>query len=283
MNTLKTITALISLGFAASSFAQITVSPWQIHEGNEGIVSHVNPVHGDRSAYAKAQIPAQNDSGWAEAPKNSAGDVFINRKSSLKCLQQLDFTYFQTTVEIPANTQIHAFNVSYDKADDGARIYIFNSANPNGTFDENADLLLGKNTVGNVDLKDKIAPGTNRIVIAQFDDCAVGNNLSGIRIKVDGKEIPAISVVPATLFEHINYAGKSQALVEGMNKGPLAVGNDVASSVKVSQCWVVTLYEHAQGRGRELVLTADDPDLRDDKFNDIVSNVLVERDPNCGG
>ena len=283
MNTLKSLTALISLCFAATSFAEISVSAWQIHEGNEGIVNHANPVNGDRSAYAKAQIPAQNDPGWSEAPKNSAGDVFINRRSSLKCRQQLDFTYFQTTVNVPANTTIHTFNVSYDKADDGARIYIFNSANPNGTFDERADLLFGKNTVGSVDLKSKIVTGDNRIVIAQFDDCAVGNNLSGIRIKVDGQEIPVEPVVPATLFEHVNYIGKSQALVEGMNKGPLAVGNDVASSVKVSQCWVVTLYEHARGTGRELVLRADDPDLRDDNFNDIVSNVLVERDPNCGG
>ena len=84
---------------------------------------------------------------------------------------------------------------------------------------------------------------------------------------------------PATIFEQTNFAGKSQALVEGMNVGPLALGNDSASSVKVSQCWTVTLYEHARGTGRELVLKADDADLTNDNFNDIVSNVLVERDP----
>ncbi len=87
---------------------------------------------------------------------------------------------------------------------------------------------------------------------------------------------------PATIFEHINFTGKSQALVEGMNAGPLALGNDAASSVKVNKCWTVTLYEHARGTGRELVLNADDADLTNDNFNDIVSNVLVERDPNCG-
>jgi hypothetical protein len=87
---------------------------------------------------------------------------------------------------------------------------------------------------------------------------------------------------PATIFEHTNFAGKSQALVEGMNVGPLALGNDSASSVKVSPCWTVTLYEHARGTGRELVLRADDADLINDNFNDIVSNVLVERDLSCG-
>ena len=289
------LTALIALSIASSAAAEVTVAPWQIHEGNEGIISHSNPVNGDRSAYSKAQIPAENDAGWAAAPTNSAGDVFIKRKSTLRCRQQLDFTYFQTSVDVPRNTKINSFNVGYDSADDGARIYIFNSEHPNGTYDERADLVIsqGRNTVGNVDLKDKIAVGANRIVIAQFDDCADGNNLSGIRIRVDGHEIqpepeatpvqPAKeSGAPATIFEHVDFRGKSQALVEGMNAGPLALGNDVASSVKVSPCWKVTLYEHGPGRGRTLELSADDSDLRNSNFNDIVSNVLVERDPNCG-
>ena len=87
---------------------------------------------------------------------------------------------------------------------------------------------------------------------------------------------------PATIFEHTNFGGKSQALVEGMNVGPLALGNDVASSVKVSKCFKVTLYGAGPGQnGPELVLTADDANLIDDNFNDILSNVLVERDPNC--
>ncbi len=295
MNSLKYLTALIALSFASSAAAQVTVAPWQIHEGNEGVVSHSNPVNGDRSAYRKAQIPAENDAGWAVAPTNSAGDVFIKRRSTLRCREQLDFTYFQTSVLIPANTKINSFNVAYDSADDGARIYIFNAANPAGTYDERADLVIsqGRNSVGNVDLKDKIAVGANRIVIAQFDDCADGNNLSGIRVRVDGQEVqpePAATAAepaqdrgsPATLFEHVNFQGKSQDLVDGLNAGPLALGNDVASSVRVSPCWKVTLFEHGPGRGRTLELSADDSDLRNAGFNDIVSNVLVERDPNCG-
>jgi hypothetical protein len=87
---------------------------------------------------------------------------------------------------------------------------------------------------------------------------------------------------PATIFEHINFGGKSQALVEGLNVGPLAVGNDVTSSVKVSKCWKVTLYGAGPGqKGPELVLTADNADLSKNNFNDITSNVLVERERNC--
>ncbi len=87
---------------------------------------------------------------------------------------------------------------------------------------------------------------------------------------------------PATIFEHTNFGGRSQALVEGMNAGPLALGNDVASSIKVSKCFKVTLYGDGPGQnGPELVLTADNADLRSDNFNDIVSNVRVERVPNC--
>ena len=73
---------------------------------------------------------------------------------------------------------------------------------------------------------------------------------------------------PATIFEHTKFAGKSQALVEGMNVGPLALGNDVASSVKVSKCFKVTLYGAGPGQnGPKLVLTADNADLDNDNFD----------------
>lgn len=78
-----------------------------------------------------------------------------------------------------------------------------------------------------------------------------------------------------TLFQHNNYGGRSQVLELGYNAGYLAVGNDVVSSVKVPEGYKVTLYEHAPGNGRVKVLTADTASLPD--FNDITSNVLVER------
>ncbi len=178
--------------------AQITVSPWEIHEGTEGIVKHDNPVNGDPSAYQKMKMPAQTAGGWIPAPKDVNGNVFIDRSSTVQCRKELDFTYFQTVVSIPQNTEIKQFVIAYDKADDGARIYIFNSKYPNGTFDSNADLIIssGRNNTGTVDLKDKIAPGVNRIVIAQFDDCADRNGLRGIHVKVNGSEVPPVVSLP---------------------------------------------------------------------------------------
>lgn len=88
---------------------------------------------------------------------------------------------------------------------------------------------------------------------------------------------PAAATSPAIVFEHTNYGGKSMDLVEGMNTGPLKIGNDMVSSLKVQKGWRVILYENAPGTGKELVLTADTPDLVKLNFNDITSNIKVER------
>ncbi|MEQ1935189.1 MAG: hypothetical protein ABL962_15115 [Fimbriimonadaceae bacterium] len=76
------------------------------------------------------------------------------------------------------------------------------------------------------------------------------------------------------LFEDQNFGGKSQRLRLGYNAGPLAVGNDVVSSVKVSNGFKVTLYENVPGNGRAKVLTGDVTALPD--FDNITSNVVVE-------
>jgi hypothetical protein len=80
-----------------------------------------------------------------------------------------------------------------------------------------------------------------------------------------------------TIFESNNFTGRSQELAVGYTAGPLAIGNDVVSSVKVPAGLKVTLYEHGPGNGRTKVLTADAASLPD--FNDITSNILVEELP----
>lgn len=287
MKKIKFFLAVVALVIVQTSLmSQLSVSTWQIHEGKEGVVKHSNPRNGDPSAYAKAKIPAQKDNGWTDAPLNSNGDVSIDRSSTIECLNELDFTYFQTTVDIPSNTKVDKFTVSYDKADDGARIYIFNSKFPNGTFDPAADLIISnsRDNSGNVDLKAKIVNGSNRIVIVQFDDCADRNTVKGINVRVNGEEIKPEEDddFPVTIFEHTNYGGKSQGLKEGINTSVLKIGNDIVSSLKVKKCWKVTLYEHNPNNGRQLVITGDTPDLIPMNFNDIVSTIKVEKDPNCG-
>jgi len=82
------------------------------------------------------------------------------------------------------------------------------------------------------------------------------------------------------IFEHVNYEGRSQELVVGYNAGPLELGNDVLSSVRVPKGYKVTLYEHGPSVGRTLVLTEDTPAMPED-FNDVTSNILVERIPDA--
>ncbi len=68
---------------------------------------------------------------------------------------------------------------------------------------------------------------------------AGGNPGQGNLLDAVNFGVGVVSEAPATIFEHINFGGKSQALVEGMNKGPFSFG---VSSVKVSRCWMVGLY-----------------------------------------
>lgn len=79
-----------------------------------------------------------------------------------------------------------------------------------------------------------------------------------------------------TIYRSANYLGKSQKLLVGYNAGPLEIGNDVLSSIKIPAGWRVTLYENGPETGKELVLTTDVPDLAALNFNNITSNILVE-------
>lgn len=178
-------------------FAQVTHTPWQIHKG-EGPINfdvRVNKNaydrmgHGDPRAYELKNIPPKNDAGWKAAPMQN-GKVFFTETSTIPCQQQIDFTYFQTIIDVPSNVKVNELTISYDNADDGARIYFFNSKNPNGHFNPEADLRYNHPiNLDNINLANQVAVGENRVVIVQFDDCATGNNVSGINIKVNGEKI----------------------------------------------------------------------------------------------
>ena len=212
------ILLVVAVFCCSTSNAQITVSPWQIHEGKEGTIDFVTKFHGDPDAYQKASIPSATDGGWGTAPTDANGKVNINRRSSLRCNQQLDFTYFQTSVNIPENSRVDKFTVSYNQADDGARVYIFNSANPQGAFDAAADLQYNKKNTGNVDLKSFVKKGeVNRVVIVQFDDCGGGNTLNGINIEVNG-ELIEVAKDPGQAL-HFNGTGDYVQLGEVLPKG----------------------------------------------------------------
>lgn len=263
---------LMSVFFAN---AQVAVSPWEIHEGNEGVQAHEGKFAGDPSAYKLAKMPAKNDAAWKTAPLDAKGNVFMKRTSTLKCRKEVDFTYFQTIVNVPANTVVTDFKVSYDNADDGARIYFFNSKFPNGTFDEKSDLVGKGSQFSSTNLKDKVAPGENRILVVQFDDCAVGNNISGIHVQVNGKEVAPVANV-LTIYEHFNYGGKTKSFGVGTYDITQTEFNDIVSSLKILKGYKVTLYKDWKTTGDKVVITADTADLNKLNFNDFTSSLKVE-------
>ena len=144
--------------------------------------------HGDVRAYALADIPVASDSNWENAPLDNNGDINFSESSNLNdCKRTLDFTYFETEIDIPFGTTLTELKVTFSKVDDGARAYIFNTDNPDGAF------------IGQIKLNDD--PVTedyssiakvgeiNRLVIVQFDDCRVQNNLKGAKVIANGEEV----------------------------------------------------------------------------------------------
>lgn len=273
------------------SFAQIKVDAWQVHEGNEGIIKFKSSSNEERkAAFSQGKSPAKNDKGWQTAT-TSNGTVNYSRKSVLKeCQGELDFTYFQSIVTVPSNVKVDRFTISYDKADDGARIFIFNDKHKNGYFNPEADLIRNVTNYQEVDFKKFISQGENRILIVQYDNCPVENNLQGIRIKVNGEEIkaavantttaPAATAAPAsgcTVFENSNFGGRSRSFGEGSHDINTTDFNDIISSIKIATGWKVTLYEHFKFTGRSIVLTADSRDLSSANFSKIASSLKVER------
>lgn len=199
----SSVLALASLAALGAAAQAITHTPWEVHEG-EGVVkldrAHAN--NGDKEAYAKANVPAADDSGWVKASqskiKNSDGTSMNDKTIGLKrasllgkdysnCKKAANYTYFQTYVDLPANTTVSEFKIKFEGMDDGSRISIYNSANPNGKIVEGSYVKL--NAAGTSDLKDELVTGSNRVVITQVDDCASANNLRSATVSLNGQTL----------------------------------------------------------------------------------------------
>jgi hypothetical protein len=281
--TLCTITLLLITSLE-NAHAQ-TVNPWQIKTGNE-IIKFATATDAQRKeAFGKANIPAKNDAGWASA-KVTNGKVDFTENSRLRtCKTELDFTFFQTIVNVPGNVKINTFTVSFDLADDGARLYFFNSKYPQGQFDPNAD-IISKTEKREIDLKNMVTSGENRIVIVQYDNCATKNNIQGIHVKLNGQEIkvaPATPPVTApvndaiTVYDGKNYTGKSKTFGVGEHDITQTEFNDIISSLKVTSGYKVTLFRDWRSTGPSVRLNTNTPDLVKFDFNDKASSIKVEK------
>lgn len=233
---------------------------------------------------AKGTIPAASDKGWSVAPTVSATDAAatFSQKSVLPDTKKhLDFTYFQTIVTVPAGVKVKTFQVWFDQVDDAARVWIFNDKYPNGKYNAATDVLNKQNMSATADFMADVATGDNRIVIVQYDNAPVENNIKGVRVKVDNVEVkpPTAAEVGVTLYDLPNYGGLKLPYTEGVHDiYSSKVGlNDLVSSVKVKPGWKVTLYEHFQLGGKKLELTSDTPDLKAKGFDNITSGEKIEK------
>lgn len=166
------------------------ISGWEMNRGG-GYVNlgqHIG-YHGNPILYDWANIPAVDDVNWGPAPNTET--IGFSEYSQLPggCLYLADFTYFQTFLSIPENTQINEVYVDFNNADDGAQITIFNSLYPNGFSPPDAYIVLG-GPGETTDISEWIAVGeVNRVVITQVDDCPSGNNLYYAAIVLNGTPI----------------------------------------------------------------------------------------------
>ena len=183
-------------------------TPWQVFAP----ATYVSPVtdygsHGAIAYYGHAPaIPAANDPAWAacgptsplrSSPYTSTRPLCPNSSTigmdvgsrMPGCMTNVDFTFFQTLVDIPAGTTLSTFTIAMSGMDDGARITVFNSANPGGIVVPGSYVFLGGSGTGNL-APHVVAGETNRVVITQMDDCAVGNVFRSAVVDLNGTVVP---------------------------------------------------------------------------------------------
>ena len=196
------IAALVLMASAAgSAFGQVSRTPWQMNEG-EGVIkldaelpSNGALPENNYIAFKQAQVPAEGK-GWVAAP-NPETIGFGNASASKiaqaggVCRKAVDYTYFQTFVEVPAGTRLDEFKISFQGMDDASRITIFNSKYPKGQIVAGSYVLRSAPNAqaATTDLKSLVTTGRNRVVITQVDWCPVGNQLQSAQVLLNGSKI----------------------------------------------------------------------------------------------
>ena len=146
-------------------------------------------------AFQHAKIPAEGV-GWVAAPNPDTigfGGPQASRISAAggACRRAVDYTYFQTFVEVPTGTRVDEFKIAFQGMDDASRITVFNSAHPSGKVVEGSYVLRAAagSPAATTDLKSLVVTGKNRIVITQVDWCPVGNQLQSAQVQLNGSNV----------------------------------------------------------------------------------------------
>lgn len=206
--------AMAALAFTASfaqpAFAQVSRTPWQMHEGQPVIKLDVElPPNGALPengyiAFQHAVIPAEGN-GWVAAPNPETIGFGGPRASQISaaggaCRRAVDYTYFQTFVDVPAGTRVDEFKIAFQGMDDASRITIFNSANPGGRVVDGSYVTRAATgtSTATTDLHALVTTGRNRVVITQVDWCPTGNTLQSAQVHLNGSNV-AVAVAPTVL------------------------------------------------------------------------------------
>lgn len=188
MKTFKQL--LFLLFFICNFFFSFSQVDWEMNEGG-GIIPFDRNVlfdilgnqHGGSGAYEFANIPSFLDPGWKLAETDAKGDLYFEKNSLIGgFMAGLDFTYFRTSFLVGDPSK--SFIVRFNKIDDGARAYVFNSnfpyaipLNAENTFIPNGDARIFA-PIQETDISPLLVQGENTLIIVQFDDSFIKNNLS---------------------------------------------------------------------------------------------------------
>ncbi len=121
--------------------------------------------------------------------------------------------------------------------------------------------------------------GGKSLIFRGNDNCLVDNQfndtISSIRVR------RATPPPVATVYQHCNFAGYARNLAPGRyNLGALTrlgIRNDDLSALRVPNGLEMIVYEHDNFGGRALTFRGNDACLVDNRFNDIISSVVIRR------
>ncbi len=214
---------LASLPAAAASAEGLTRTPWQmqmspsIKVGDRKIAPRItanSPPEVQKAFFESvflpsdlAEIPAA-DKGWSATPKVDTigfGSLKSSRLPNGVCYTNgVDFTYFQTFVDVPENMAVNEFSIRFTGAmDDVALIVLYPAGSDAPQIVEGSYVLHSRPGSANpgttADLASLVRPGRNRVVILQADLCPTGNILESAEVSLNGATIETqpVAAIPS--------------------------------------------------------------------------------------
>lgn len=195
------LTAVL-LTLASVNAENISRTSWEMNRGASwSYLGTALSSHGQApEAYANASIPSISDPNWESAPDPDVigfSEYSIIPNNGYTCLTAVDYTYFQTFVNVPTGTAVTQFTIAFSGIDDGGRVTIFNSMYPAGIVVPGSYVFLGG--TGTANLAAYVTGGENRVVVTQVDDCPTGNNLQVANVVLNGETVAVCEATEQTL------------------------------------------------------------------------------------